>query len=174
MPELTTAQQTLALAIVAGVALIAFLVAIFLGMRVRKMRREYMVLRGDGGEVDLLRAVGRTRKLLEVLDQRVATVAAAQEEASAAWRFALQRFHMVRYDAFEDMGGRLSFSAALLDDHGDGVVITSINGRTETRTYAKPIVNLDSEHNLSDEERAAIEGAVSGRNRTAASTAASN
>jgi hypothetical protein len=173
MPELTTAQQTLALAIVAGVALVALLVSIFLAFRVRKVRREYMVLRGEGGEVDLLRAVGRTRKLLEALDQRVGSVAAAQEEASTARRFALQKFHMVRYDAFEDMGGRLSFSAALLDDHGDGVVITSINGRTETRTYAKPIVNLDSEHNLSDEERAAIEGAVSGRNRSA-STVASN
>jgi hypothetical protein len=81
---------------------------------------------------------------------------------------------MVRYDAFEDMGGRLSFSAALLDDHGNGVVITSINGRTETRTYAKPIVNLKSEHNLSDEERAAIEGAVAGRAKSTAPATASN
>lgn len=173
MPELTTAQQTLALAIVAGVALVAFLVSIILAFRVRKIRREYMVLRGDGGEIDLLRAVGRTRKQLDLLDQRVTSVASAQEEAAAARRFALQKFHMVRYDAFEDMGGRLSFSAALLDDHGDGVVITSINGRTETRTYAKPISNLDSEHNLSEEERAAIEGAIAGRSRSA-STAASN
>ena len=174
MPELTTAQQTLALAIVAGVALVAFLVAVFLALRVRKVRREYMVLRGDGGEIDLLRAVGRTRKQLEALYQRMSRVASAQEEAAAARRFALQKFHMVRYDAFEDMGGRLSFSAALLDDHGDGVVITSINGRTETRTYAKPIVNLDSEHNLSDEERAAIEGAVSRQSRSAPSSVASN
>jgi hypothetical protein len=67
---------------------------------------------------------------------------------------------MVRYDAFEDMGGRLSFSAALLDDHGDGIVLTSINGRTETRTYAKPILSTESEYNLSEEERAAIAGAM--------------
>jgi hypothetical protein len=168
VPELTTSQQTLALAIVAGVALIAVLVTLWHSIRLRKMRREYMVLRGEGGEIDLLRAVGRTRKQLDALEQRVEGAVAKQEQAAAAGRFALQRFHMVRYDAFEDMGGRLSFSAALLDDHGDGVVITSINGRTETRTYAKPITNLRSEHNLSDEERAAIDGAVSGRDRTAA------
>jgi hypothetical protein len=66
----------------------------------------------------------------------------------------------------------LSFSAALLDDHGDGLVITSINGRTETRTYAKPIANLRSEHNLSDEERAAIAGAAGSQGRSPTAPAA--
>ena len=42
---------------------------------------------------------------------------------------AVRRVGLVRYDAFEDVGGRLSFSCALLDDHGNGVVMTSINGR---------------------------------------------
>ncbi len=165
MPTLTTDQMTLALAIVAGIAFLSFLAVLIFAFRVRRMRREYMVLRGEGGELDLLRAVGRTRKQLEVLNQRVDGIVTAQEEAAAARRFALQKFYMVRYDAFEDMGGRLSFSAALLDDHGDGFVLTSINGRTETRTYAKAITGLSSEHNLSDEERAAIDGAVAGHGR---------
>ena len=52
---------------------------------------------------------------------------------------AVRRVGLVRYDAFEDVGGRLSFSCALLDDHGTGVVMTSINGRQDTRVYAKPI-----------------------------------
>ena len=54
------------------------------------------------------------------------------------------------------MGGRLSFSAALLDDAGDGVVLTSINGRSETRTYAKSVARGGSEHALSPEEQEAI------------------
>ena len=66
---------------------------------------------------------------------------------------------MVRYDAFGDMGGRLSFSAALYDDDGDGLVISSINGRSETRTYAKPLIDLRSEHRLSPEEEQAISAA---------------
>jgi hypothetical protein len=57
------------------------------------------------------------------------------------------------------MGGRLSFSAALYDDNGDGLVISSINGRSETRTYAKPLVGLASDRSLSPEEREAIEAA---------------
>jgi hypothetical protein len=105
------------------------------------------------------------------MGQRVDGVAAANQKIAEIGRLALQKFHLVRYDAFDDMGGRLSFSAAVLDDHGDGVVITSINGRTETRTYAKPVRNLESDHNLSEEERAAIAGAFAANNRTEPSAA---
>ena len=69
---------------------------------------------------------------------------------------ALRHVGVVRYDAFGDMGGRLSFSAALFDDEGNGLVISSINGRSETRTYAKPLVDLRSDHTLSPEEEDAI------------------
>ena len=72
---------------------------------------------------------------------------------------ALRHVAVVRYDAFGDMGGRLSFSAALFDDSGDGLVISSINGRSETRTYAKSLVGLQSDHTLSPEEKEAIETA---------------
>ena len=65
---------------------------------------------------------------------------------------AIRHVAVVRYDAFNDMGGRMSFSAALLDDAGDGVVISSINGRTETRTYAKGVKGGTSEAELSPEE----------------------
>src|SRR5512141_3338442 len=52
---------------------------------------------------------------------------------------ALRHLAVVRYDAFGDMGGHLSWSVALLDDGGHGVVLTSIHGRSEARTYATTI-----------------------------------
>jgi hypothetical protein len=73
---------------------------------------------------------------------------------------AVRRVGLVRYDAFEDVGGRLSFSCALLDDHGNGVVVTSINGRQDTRVYAKPITGGRSPYNLSVEEEEAIRQAL--------------
>ena len=158
-------QLTLALAGVAGVALLCFLFVIVFALKLRRVRKEYMTLRGEGGDRDIIAAVSRWAKQVKATDQRVDEVVKQQEAVSAQTRLALQRFHMVRYDAFDDMGGRLSFSAALLDDHGDGVVITSINGRTETRTYAKPVQGLTSDHNLSEEEREAIAGAVAGFGR---------
>ena len=70
---------------------------------------------------------------------------------------ALRHLAVVRYDAFGTMGGHLSWSMALLDDHGDGVVLTAINGRTESRSYAKNVREFGSDAKLSPEEIEAIE-----------------
>ena len=72
-------------------------------------------------------------------------------------RQTLQHLAVVRYDAFGDTGGKLSWSMALLDDKGDGVVLTSINSRADARTYAKEIKEFASESKLSPEEEEAIE-----------------
>ncbi|MDQ4058696.1 MAG: DUF4446 family protein [Actinomycetota bacterium] len=165
MPELTVEELTLALAIVGGVALLSFLLVLVLMMRIRKVRREYRMLLGESGDKDLLATVGESVGMTRQVEQRIQSMTDAQEDLAAVGRLALQRFAIVRYDAFEDMGGQLSFSAALLDDYGDGIVVTSINGRTETRTYAKSVRAMKSQHNLSDEEREAIESAVSGAER---------
>ena len=174
MPDLTLEQTTFALAVVAAVALICFLFVIIFAVKVRRIRREYMTLRGESSDRDIIGAVSHWVRQVKSIEGRMDAIAASQEELGAKTRLALQRFHMVRYDAFDDMGGRLSFSAALLDDHGDGVVITSINGRTETRTYAKPVQRLTSDHNLSEEEREAIAGAVAGYGRGESQAAATN
>ena len=82
-------------------------------------------------------------------------VAALRAEAKDA----LRHLAVVRYDAFGDMGGHLSWSVALLDDSGHGVVLTSIHGRSEARTYAKSIVGWTCDQQLSPEELEAIEHA---------------
>jgi hypothetical protein len=79
-------------------------------------------------------------------------VAALRAEAVGA----LRHLAVVRYDAFDEMGGRLSWSLALLDDGGDGVVLTSIRGRNEARTYAKSVAGWSSEQELSPEETEAV------------------
>lgn len=74
---------------------------------------------------------------------------------------ALQRVAVVRYDAFEDMGGKLSYSATLLDENGDGVIFTSIYGRNENRTYAKAVRAGTASHVLSREESESLQRALS-------------
>jgi hypothetical protein len=66
------------------------------------------------------------------------------------------------------MSGQLSFSLALLNSHGDGVVLSSINGRAETRTYAKPIVAGKGGQELSPEEAQAVQSAQLGTEPPAA------
>ena len=99
---------------------------------------------------------GRSRGDAEALPEDVMglrqEVAALRAEAAGA----LRHLAVVRYDAFNDMGGHLSWSLALLDDSGDGVVLTSIHGRSEARTYAKNLSAWTSQQQLSPEEEEAI------------------
>lgn len=78
----------------------------------------------------------------------------------------LKHVAVVRYDAFADMGGRLSFSAAVVDDAGDGIVLSSIHARGESRTYAKGVVGGASDATLSPEEQQALAAARTGKDHS--------
>ncbi len=92
---------------------------------------------------------------LEGLRGEVQTLRAESNEA-------LRHLSVVRYDAFGDMGGRLSWSLALLDDGGNGVVLTSIHGRSEARTYAKNLTGWSCDQALSPEEEEVVGRAKTG------------
>ncbi|MEA2522449.1 MAG: hypothetical protein QOI81_2095 [Actinomycetota bacterium] len=102
------------------------------------------------------------------LENAVRTLNATDKRQQVGIEGGIRRVGLLRYDAFEDVGGRLSFSCALLDDHGTGVVLTSINGRQETRVYAKPVTMGNSSYNLSAEEQEAIGQALSAPKEEAA------
>jgi hypothetical protein len=91
-------------------------------------------------------------------------VAALRAEAAGSFR----HLGIVRYDAFSDVGGRLSWSVALLDDSGGGVVMTAIHGRSEARSYAKSISDWTCEQPLSPEEEQAVTSAKPGSGRSPA------
>ena len=75
----------------------------------------------------------------------------------------VQKTSMVRYKAFEDVGSDLSFSIALLDANDNGAILTSIYGRNESTTYAKPIDKGMSRYDLSEEEKKVLEQAMSSK-----------
>lgn len=70
---------------------------------------------------------------------------------------------IVQYDALQEMTGHRSFSLALMNAAGDGVVLTSINGRTETRTYAKIVRDGHATQDLSPEEDQVVRAARLGQ-----------
>ncbi|MDX6373275.1 MAG: hypothetical protein QOD98_2263 [Nocardioidaceae bacterium] len=86
-------------------------------------------------------------------------VAALRAEAQGS----LRHLGLVRYDAFASggpsVGGRLSWSLALLDDGGNGVVLTAIHGRSEARSYAKSIAGWSCDQPMSPEEEEAVASA---------------
>jgi hypothetical protein len=152
-------------------AYVAF-VAAYLALRtLAKVRRATSVLsrgaRGPEAQASLLEATQRNTEQTEILAEELATLRARITDQRAnpaeAEPDALTRVSLVRYDAFSEMSGRMSFSLALLDEHGDGVTISAISGNTETRVYAKGVANGRGEHELSPEEAQAVSSALSRR-----------
>ena len=146
----------LALGAAAGAA-VALLLALAAHLRVSALRRGLRVLDGPGGQQSVLEAIGGARRETAELRQQLTAARAELDRARAEVADALRHVAVVRYDAFGDMGGRLSFTAALLDAAGDGLVLTSIHGRSEARTYAKGVKGGNSDQTLSPEELQAIE-----------------
>jgi hypothetical protein len=149
----TLSTVALAAAVAAGLSL---LLALVLAVKLARLRKAHDVLTGGDSGLTFVDAVrtqqAETKGLRSDVQHLRDDLAAARADLSDA----LRHVAVVRYDAFGDMGGRLSFSAALLDDAGDGLVLTSINGRPETRSYAKGVKGGASDHSLSPEEQQAI------------------
>ncbi|OGE33985.1 hypothetical protein A3C59_05435 [Candidatus Daviesbacteria bacterium RIFCSPHIGHO2_02_FULL_36_13] len=73
----------------------------------------------------------------------------------------IQRVELLRYNPYDETGGDQSFTLALLDDGGNGIVITSLHARSATRIFAKPVIGAKAaKHQFSEEERQAIEVAM--------------
>lgn len=135
--------------VAAGLALLALLLAAVAWRRLRVVDRRLARLL-DGGVADVPDG------------ERLAALEAEVDRVRGDLAQALRHVAVVRYDAFGDMGGRMSFSAALVDDAGDGMVISSIHARGESRTYAKGVVAGGSEVVLTPEERQALDAARTG------------
>lgn len=142
-------------ALVVGVA--ALVLGVIAVVKLARLHRSLALLQAVEGQETFVDVVARTVEDFGVLQGDVATVAADLAAARQDLAQALRHVSVVRYDAFGDLGGRFSFSAALLDDSGDGLVLTSIHGRSETRTYVKGITDGEADIELSPEERKAME-----------------
>lgn len=157
-PAVTATIAVLACA----VAFLALLLALTAHLRLQRVRRSFRVLWGDG-QADVATLAARQHQRLGSLRAEVDRLRGRVESVADDTTQSLRNVAVVRYDAFGDMGGRLSFSAAILDDRGDGVVISSIHGRGESRTYAKGVVDRDSDVTLTPEEQQALAAARTGK-----------
>jgi hypothetical protein len=145
----------------AGIAVISLLAVLFLWVRLRKISSASDLLQAGADGASFIEVVSTKIQEVRALRSDIAALEANIGTISTELRDALRHVAVVRYDAFGDMGGRLSFSAAILDDYGTGVVLTSIHGRTETRVYLKGVIDGASEQ-ISPEEHQAISHALSG------------
>jgi len=153
-----------ALAAAAG-AVLALLLCLTLMIRVRRLRADQKLVLGDGRTDLVAHAAGLARVVagMEAALERESVrsgerIAAAEDRLDAT----VSKTAVVRYDAFNETSGRQSSTVALLDDLGNGVVISAILQREQARVYAKPIVGGRSSLELSPEEVAAMDQARRG------------
>ena len=161
---ISTPQAALIVALVGiVVGLVGIVLAVVALVRYSRLHRAYGLLQVAEGRETIVDVMGRTMDEFSDLRDEVAQLESNLTVTRRDLSAALRHVSVVRYDAFGDMGGRFSFSAALLDDHGDGLIVTSIHGRTETRTYLKGLEKGASDITLSPEEEQAIYLAKGGK-----------
>jgi hypothetical protein len=124
--------------------------------QIRQLRHRYGALLTSGDGKELGELLNMYVEQMGLAASKADQLTKTSEELEKRLRNSIRRLGLVRFNAFEGTGGEQSFALALLDDQGSGVVLSSLQGRAESRLYVKPVRNWDSAYNLSVEEKDAI------------------
>jgi Protein of unknown function (DUF4446) len=140
--------------------LLAVVLAIWQTIQIQAVRKKVDAVPQDGNVVALLRSIDERTKTnsaaIEAVSRRVT-------EIEGRLPFAISYMGVVAYDAFGNITGRRSRSIALLNQRGDGLVITLLSAREETVFYTKEVRGGKGVEELSPEERAAVDRALGTR-----------
>ncbi|MGA1677980.1 MAG: DUF4446 family protein [Candidatus Nanopelagicales bacterium] len=153
------------------IAIVSVVFSFGLLIWILRLKKKLLVLQKSGEKDTFLGAVNKyvekmqniateQAKINKALVKDDQALQAQIDEIKEAMTYVVSRVATVRYDAFNNMGGQMSFSTAMLNDLGDGIVVTAINGRSETRTYIRNIKNKKCDVEISREEAEAINKAM--------------
>jgi len=160
MPLDSQALSTLLVALAAAVVVLVVWVA-WLHRSDALLRRRLRRLIGEGEGVGLDELLDRQFRRLDTVAERVEALNRLHHELEGLSQRSIQKVGVIRFNPFADTGGDQSFAVALLDAEGNGVVLSSLHGRADTRIFAKSVQAGRSKHALSDEEQDAIRKALS-------------
>ena len=157
---ITLDYAVIAIAVLMLLVLILIIVMIVNVVQMKKLKKNYRIFM-DGKDAKTLEDT-----LIKRLDQVDTLLAANDENANnierlfANMKFAFQKVGLVKFDAFHELGGKLSFSLALLNETNDGFIINAMHSREGCYTYIKEIVDGNSIIVLADEEQEALDMAM--------------
>ena len=143
--------------------LIALLFLIWQYFKLRRGLRAYSLILERFGEQEIQAELAKILSFetehnlrIEKLEKHAISADEVLAEHLTHLKGVIQRVGLVRYNAFPDVAGDQSYSLALLDLHGTGVILTTLHGRAEARTYAKNVIKGASNYPLLPEEQQAI------------------
>ena len=140
-----------------GVLLIityAIMINLWLDLSYMKKKYKKMMAGVDGGNLERL-INGHVDEVNMVVNEQK-ELRKEIERIDNTLANAITRIAVVRFDAFDNMANDLSYSIAMLDAKNNGIVISGIFGREDSRTYVKPIVDGVSSYKLTQEEEKAL------------------
>lgn len=151
--------------IILGVLVVTILLLIISMVKQSKLKKKYNSfmkgLNGKALEETILHRFEEVDALKEKSDSLSKAVLELKDSVVGAY----QKCGIVKYDAFKEMGGKLSFSLCMLNDYNDGVILTSMHSSREgCYTYVKEIIKGESFVLLSEEEKQALEEAKNKKN----------
>lgn len=156
----------LVIAFLFGLVVLMLILLIVNLIRLAQMRKRYRNLMKGLKHANLEEILFQYAGDVQRLEGRVAEVVATHDALKQDIELSVGPVGVLRYNAFPEAGSDLSYSIALLNRDADGVVLSSIYGRAESRTYAKPVQAGASTYKLSDEEEEAIRQAIEQMNRS--------
>ena len=144
------------LIIVAVPGVLALAACVVLGVLLARVRRDQRVLMPDGAQVPVVQTQADIQRAHMRLEQAIVDLRSIVEDSGARtedeFRGVLRMAGVVRFDAYQDMGGMQSWSVALLDGERSGAVVTSLHARDHARVYVKQVIAGVPSQPLSPEE----------------------
>ncbi len=150
----------------AGAAVILFILWIVNIVQISSLKKKYKLFMG-GKDAKSLEEVLSGK--LNQIDSLISANAANEVNIDKLFRkmkFTFQKAGLIKYDAFNEMGGKLSFSLALLNETDDGFVLNAVHSREGCYTYIKEIIEGNSVIVLSEEEKEALDMAKNSNSDT--------
>lgn len=143
-----------------GVLLILFILTIVNIVQMKKLKKNYRIFMSGKDaktlEDTLIQRLDQVDSLLESNEENDSNIKVLSKNMQRTY----QKMGLIKYDAFHEMGGKLSFSLAMLDMRNNGFIINAMHTREGCYTYIKEIIDGNSVIVLSEEEQEALKRAM--------------
>ena len=156
-------QNILSIVVVLMVlVLLLLIVSIMAFLEVRKLKKRYEMFTGGNkhAEYNLETQFAEYHKTAKSVEEKYEKLASVVKDMDKNMEKCIQKVGVIRYNPFDEVGGKLSYAIAMLDSKNNGVILNGIHSRSGSFTYAKPVELGVSEYVLSYEENQALEEAL--------------
>ncbi len=153
-------REYIYLGAVAFILLVSIIILIVQNQKIKHLMARYEnFMKGKNAE-NLAEAIEENFQQMEILKEDYKANELKMDEALKEIKTTFHKLGIVKYDAFKEMGGNLSFALCVLDDVNTGFILNTMHGRDSSYTYIKEIIKGEAYATLGEEEKEALEKAI--------------